>query len=189
MSSGRYAPLSNPHSAPDAEREMAEAFDLEDEENDDDHMSHSESTPLTRNIASSAPEQTSKTETSALSGAYDFEREYDFPPPGSPPPPSSRALPNDIGNSNGFLPTAPVAVPKPRQSFLRRTFGAILPSHYQPVPTEGGQSSRPTGGGIENDGVFANVTAKPQAARVVRTEDGDVHLVPEDNQKESPPVR
>ncbi|KAF4613710.1 hypothetical protein D9613_007783 [Agrocybe pediades] len=185
MSSGRYAPLANPHSAPDAEREMADAFDLDDEDNDD-HMSHSESTPLTRNVAPSQSEQASKSETSALPGAYDFEREYDFPPPGSPPPPSSRALPNDIGNSNGLLPTAPVAVPKPRRSLFRKMVGAILPTHYQPVPTEG-QSSRPTGGGIENDGVFANVTAKPQPARVVRTEDGDVHVVPEDNQKESPP--
>ncbi|KAL0565679.1 hypothetical protein V5O48_016339 [Marasmius crinis-equi] len=43
------------------------------------------------------------------------------------------------------------------------------------------------GGGSENDGVFANVTAKPQPAQVVRTSDGNIHLVPEETQKEAPP--
>jgi len=181
---GRYAPLPNPRSAPDAEREMEDAFDLHDEHEQADH----ESAPLTNNngIQSSMSEHTPEVETSAIPGAYDFEREYDFPPPGSPPGPSSRALPNDYGNSNGLLPTAPVAIPKPRQSFFRRAVGAILPTHYQRVPTEN-QPARPTGGGTENDGVFANVTAKPQLGRVVRTEDGDVHVVPEESQKESPP--
>ncbi|PPQ67470.1 hypothetical protein CVT25_006011 [Psilocybe cyanescens] len=179
--SGRYAPLANPRSAPDAEREMEDAFGLDDDENDE-HTAH-ESTRLTNDVEFSRIETPSKTETSAIPAGYDFEREYDFPPPGSPPRPSSRALPNDFGNSNGLLPTAPIDVPKPRQSFFRRAVGAILPTHYQAVPTG---SSR-VGGGIENDGVFANVTAKPQAARVVRTEEGDIHLVPEDNQKESPP--
>ncbi|KDR76272.1 hypothetical protein GALMADRAFT_247580 [Galerina marginata CBS 339.88] len=179
--SGRYAPLANPL-APDAEREMEDAFDLNDD--NDDHVVAHESTPLTNNTQSSQEE--SRIETSAIPGGYDFEREYDFPPPGSPPRPSSRALPNDYGNSNGLLPTAPVNIPKPRQSFFRRAVGAILPTHYQRVPTEN-HSTRPTGGGIENDGVFANVTAKPQRARVVTTEDGDIHMVPEDNQKETPP--
>jgi len=182
--SARYAPLLNPRSAPDAERELEEAFDLDDE--DEGHVVN-ESTRLTSNIAVPQPQEASRPETTAIPGAYDFEREYDFPPPGSPPRPSSRALPNDFGNSNGLLPTSPVIVPKPRQSFFRRAVGAILPTHYQRVPTDN-HSTRPTGAGIENDGVFANVTAKPQAARVVRTEDGNVHMVPEDNQKETPPV-
>ena len=180
----RYAPLLNPQ-APDAERELEEAFDLDDE--DEGHAAN-ESTRLTSNIVLPQPQEPSaRPEITAIPGAYDFEREYDFPPPGSPPRPSSRALPNDFGNSNGLLPTSPVIVPRPRQSFFRRAVGAILPTHYQRVPTDN-NFTRPTGGGIENDGVFANVTAKPQAARVVRTEDGDVHLVPEDSQKETPPV-
>ncbi|PPQ95722.1 hypothetical protein CVT26_008365 [Gymnopilus dilepis] len=181
---GRYTPLPNPRSAPDAEREMEDAFDLNSEhEEQADH----ETAPLTNNhnIQSARSENTQSAETSAIPGAYDFEREYDFPPPGSPPRPSSRALPNDYGNSNGLLPTAPVAVPKPRQSFFRRAVGAILPTHYQRVPTD--HPTRPTGGGTENDGVFANVVAKPQPGRVVRTEDGDVHILPEETQKESPP--
>lgn len=192
--SARYTPLSNPRSAPDAERELEDAFDLDDESENEDESNDHESTPLTRHVVSPqsaaaaghvrTPTQASVT---PYSGTYDFERAYDFPPPGSPPPPSSRALPNDFGNSNGQLPTEPVAVPKPRRTLFQRTLGAILPTHYQPVPTEASHS-RPTGGGTENDGVFANVTAKPQAARVVVGEDGMNYVVPEDSQKETPPV-
>jgi hypothetical protein len=49
-------------------------------------------------------------------------------------------------------------------------------------------TSHALGGGIENDGVFANVMAKPQVSRVVHSEDGEVHMVPESSQKEAPPV-
>ncbi|CAA7267116.1 unnamed protein product [Cyclocybe aegerita] len=180
----RYAPLANPRSAPDAEREMQDAFDLDDEHDDQEGHGAHESTPLT-NVRSSQPESSSNTETTAIPGTYDFEREYDFPPPGSPPSPSARALPNDYGNTNGFLPTSPVDKPKPKRSFFSRVMGAVLPSRYHRVPTE--HITHPTGGGIENDGVFANVTAKPQPARVIQGEDGDIHVVPEDTQKETPP--
>jgi len=180
-----YTPLPNPRSNP--EQEMADAFDL-DEDVDDHHSAH-ESTPLTHNKRQSAshPGHVSPTETYSIPGAYDFEREYDFPPPGSPPRPSSRALPNDFGNSNGLLPVAPVQIPKPRASFFRRAMGAILPTHYARVPTTEGHLTRPTGGGIENDGVFANVTAKPQPSRVIRTEDGDIYMAPETTQDQTPP--
>ena len=65
--------------------------------------------------------------------------------------------------------------------------GSLLPTHYVRVPEEASRNG-PLGGGIENDGVFANVMAKPQPAKVVRTDDGSVHVVPETTQKESPPV-
>lgn len=187
--SARYTPLSNPRSAPDAERELEDAFDLDDE-NEDDSNAH-ESTPLTHhtnNVVSPQHSGHVRTESTGTpnSGAYDFERAYDFPPPGSPPAPSSRALPNDYGNTNGLLPTAPPAIPKPKRSFFQRTLGAILPTHYQLVPTQ--SHSGPTGGGTENDGVFANVTAKPQAPRMILGEDGYNYVVPEDSQKETPPV-
>ncbi|KAJ7727309.1 hypothetical protein DFH07DRAFT_757799 [Mycena maculata] len=120
-------------------------------------------------------------------GAYDFNREYDCPPPGSPPRPSALALPNDIGNSNGRLPTEPVIPPAPRSSFFRRAVGAILPTHYARLPASDPVPSGVRGGGIENDGVFANVMAKPQRARTITTEDGEIYMVPEDNQKEPPP--
>ena len=45
----------------------------------------------------------------------------------------------------------------------------------------------PIGGGSANDGVFANVVAKPTSARVERTPDG-VHVMPEESQKDAPPV-
>ncbi|KAJ6448940.1 hypothetical protein C8R45DRAFT_1045723 [Mycena sanguinolenta] len=163
----RYAPLS----AQDADSELDAAFGGDDED-----------TPLVQSYDPPAH----------VPGAYDFEREYDYPPPGSPPRsafPSALALPNDIGNSNGRLPTEPVVPPVPRASFFRRAVGAILPTHYTRLPGSD-PSAGPAGvrgGGIENDGVFANVMAKPQRARTVRTEDGEVHMVPEDNQKEPPP--
>ncbi|KAJ3566142.1 hypothetical protein NP233_g7183 [Leucocoprinus birnbaumii] len=191
-SSTRYRPLL-PTTAQDAEREMEDAFESDD--NDDDTHSVHETTPLTNvsnddDSAAVGPFSSShrRTASGAIPGAYDFEREYeyDYPPPGSPPRPSDRALPNDFGNTNGVLPSPPIQPSAPRRSFVRRIVGSLLPSHYSRVPTEAG-SSRAIGGGTENDGVFANVMAKPQRPRVVRTENGDTHVVPEEAQKEVPP--
>jgi hypothetical protein len=177
----RYATLPNPRSAPDAEREMEEAFGSDDED-------HTEETgPLTRDEA--PPVAVMHATNNSIPGAYDFEREYDVPPPGSPPLPSSTARPNDWGNSNGLIPTTqPVQPPAPSPSFFRRVVGSVLPTHYTRVPTEPAQN-RTRGGGVENDGVFANVMAKPGRARPVRADDGSVHMVPEEIQKEAPPVR
>ena len=87
-------------------REMDDAFD------DDDNDDQQESTPLThfhrQSSVSTAPPLFRGETDPARPNAYDFEREYDFPPPGSPPSPSTSALPNDYGNSNGHLPTSPV---------------------------------------------------------------------------------
>ena len=164
-------------------REMDDAFD------DDDNDDQKESTPLTQfhrqSSVSIAPLLFRGETDAARPNAYDFEREYDFPPPGSPPSPSTSALPNDYGNSNGHLPTSPVIRSEP-QSIFRRTFGAMLPqSYYQRVPSDG----RPRGGGTDNDGVFANVTAKPALPVSVQTDNGDVYIAPEDTQQEAPPVR
>ncbi len=143
------------------ERELEDAFESD---NDDDGHSHSERAPLNTN--------------NVVPGAYDFERDYDYPPPGSPPGPSEFALPNNIGNTNGQIPASPVETRSPpRPSIFRRVVGAVLPTHYVSVPTQPAPSVR--GGGTENDGVFANVMAKPGRQQVVRAHDGNVHMVPE----------
>lgn len=167
----------------DSMREMEEAFASDDE----DHEG-SESTPLVHNTDSAPAESSLSGEQSTAipPGTYDFERSYDFPPPGSPPRVSSRALPNDFGNSNGLLPTSPIVRPQLRPSLFKRIMGAVLPSQYMPLATD--TNTRPTGGGMENDGVFANVVAKPQPARTVLSENGDIHVIPEETQKDAPPV-
>ncbi|PFH53086.1 hypothetical protein AMATHDRAFT_138432 [Amanita thiersii Skay4041] len=173
--SHRYAPLHNPASTTDNDRELEDAFASENED---------EPTTITTTTTTTTPHRSQAT--NHIPGAYDFEREYDYPPPGSPPRPSSRALPNDYGNTNGLLPTSPARPAPPRPSIIRRAIGVLLPQHYTRVATSESQA-RVVGGGTENDGVFANVMAKPQVARVVREEDGSIHIVPEDNQKEAPP--
>jgi hypothetical protein len=132
-------------------------------------------------------------------GAYDFEREYDRPPPGSPPQLGPYAFPNDYGNSNGLMPTEQPARPSPtgRSSFIRRALGVFLPAKYSPLPTgdvdleSTGSRGVVRGGGVENDGVFANVMAKPQPTQTVTLEDGSqVNIAPEiAGGKEGLPVR
>ena len=204
--SSRYAPLPNPQTDPLLNDEMEAAF--EDDDDDDTHDDHAESRPLNPTpFASSVPH------TPTL-GVYDFEN-FDYaslPPPGSPPGPSSVALPNDIGNSNGSIPSPSevLHVDEPRSNWFRRTARSILPSslhhrlHLDYEPTPG-----VIGGGTHNDGVFANVTAKP--SRPVQLREGpscfrftplllfffcshsisssgdDVYLVPEESQKDTPP--
>lgn len=179
----RYTALPNPGSTPDTTCEMEEAF-----ASDEEHDGHgaSESTPLTHGVDPGPAESSLSGDQSTAIPTYDFERSYDFPPPGSPPGPSSRALPNDFGNSNGLLPTSPIVRPQPKPSLFRRIMGAVVPSQYMPLATD--PNTRPTGGGLENDGVFANVVAKPQPARTVLSDNGDIHIVPEETQKDAPPV-
>jgi hypothetical protein len=145
---------------------MEAAFE---EDEDDANDENAESRPL--NLASYA----SPVPRTPTPGIYDFEN-FDYaslPPPGSPPGPSSLALPNEIGNSNGFIPSPsdirPVDAPRP--NWFRRTARSILPSslahrfHFDHVPIP-----VVVGGGTNNDGVFANVTAKP--SRPVQLRDG-----------------
>ncbi|KZP31808.1 hypothetical protein FIBSPDRAFT_849318 [Athelia psychrophila] len=173
-----YAPIpSAQYSTLDAERELDDAFE-------DDEDEQLESTPLTRTHDQS-PVTHRPTPTP---GTYDFERDYDQPPPGSPPGPSALALPgNNWGNSNGMIPEEPVRQSFPRPSFFRRALGNILPTHYAPLPTDSNSGIR-AGSGMENDGVFANVTAKPTRARTITTDTGEVHVVPEDSARDAPPT-
>ncbi|KAF8897666.1 hypothetical protein BD779DRAFT_1432964 [Infundibulicybe gibba] len=181
--SNRYAPLPNPQTDPNAAAEMEAAFDYSDDE--DDFHNASESHPL--NPVSAPP---IRSPPAHIPGTYNFETvDYDYPPPGSPPRPSAVALPNEHGNSNGFVPQFDLDsnIPAPNRGWFRRTAAAVLPSHY--VQRFGFGSRKPigtVGGGTNNDGVFANVTAKPTAP--IRIQDGDeTYVVPEDARAEAPP--
>lgn len=173
--SGRYVPLPNPL-APDAEHELDAAFESDDEDDESreenvllntrEPTSESTGDPLTNVQAYHVPDSATP-QRATLPGGYDFEADpfdYAAPPPGSPPGPTPFAIPNQYGNSNGLIPSNPV-IPKPlerRTGFFRRAVGALLPSHYQRVPSEDGAYAGPArGSGTNNDGVFANMTAKP----------------------------
>jgi len=169
----RYTALPNPRSDRDArhnnEGEMEAAFDYSEDEDEDEDQDTSESHPLKSTSTSpAAPQALSQQQTSRT---YDFENtDYDYPPPGSPPRPSEVALPNDHGNSNGFIPSFSFdSAPGPQPNWFRRTAAAVLPSSY--AQRLGFIQQRPVGavgGGTLNDGVFANVTAKPTRPIIVR---------------------
>lgn len=193
MPSTRYAPLPTQPTQEDADRDLEDAFGGDDEE---------EALESTRLINQNGqpggnPSHGNRPQPIQIPGTYDFERDYDYtmPPPGSPPRPSATALPNDYGNTNGLVPTSPIATPlRSGQSsggfsvFFRKAVGSILPTHYQTLPTES-PTPRVVGGGIQNDGVFANVMAKPViSARTITDDDGSVFLAPETTQSQAPPV-
>lgn len=184
--SARYAPLPNPHTDPEAIDEMEAAFDDSDDDEDD-------RAPLTsRNGNHSLPNAEPlphgrdhepfgrSAAQAAAPAAYDFENtDYDYvrPPPGSPPGPSSRALPNEFGNSNGLVPSfsnvrTDASSGSGRRNWISRTAASVLPNYYVERWGLGssGRSQGPVGGGTANDGVFANVTAKP--SRLVRVQEG-----------------
>lgn len=185
MSSARYAPLPNPHTDPHRDEELEAAFDDSGDEDEDvspvDNHTHTrsrngayQSLPNDEPASAHPPPDSPHHPT----GTYDFENiDYDYtrPPPGSPPGPSARALPNagDWGNSNGMVPafTAVSTDAGRRGGWFRRTAQSVLPSHY--VQRLGLAPEVPThavGGGTNNDGVFANVTAKP--TRPLRIREG-----------------
>jgi hypothetical protein len=174
--STRYAPIPNPHTDTLLNDEMEAAFEEEDDENNTNDE-HAESRPLNPSSYAS-PSPVSRTPTP---GIYDFEN-FDYaslPPPGSPPSPSSTAIPNSIGNSNGLIPSPSDVQPidGPRSNWFRRTARTVLPSSlverfhldHERIPTV-------VGGGTGNDGVFANVTAKP--SRPVQLRDGLYPILP-----------
>lgn len=175
--SGRYAPIPNNRDDEDAEHELNAAFGDEDEE--DDFHDATESQPL--NPAGAAAQRSHRASPSVVThGGYDFENvDYDYPPPGSPPPPSDTALPNNFGNSNGYIPSFNIlpSASGPHQTWIRRTATRVLPAR---VADRWGlaphQPDRAVGDGTNNDGVFANITAKP--TRPVRVQQGAYSSLP-----------
>lgn len=169
----RYAPLPNPgpeHNATqrDREVELQAAFDYSDDE--DEAHNATESQPLNPTVTS--PNSIPPFSTHAP-GTYNFESaDYDYPPPGSPPGPSAVALPNEYGNSNGLIPVfRSMDNHGPNRMWFQRAAAAVLsPTILNTFGLGRRIPSGPVGGGTNNDGVFANVTAKPSVP--VRVQDG-----------------
>ena len=162
-------PISRPNyqvTQHDREVEMQAAFDCSDDE-DDEHTT-SEAHPL--NPFSTAP--ISPQTPTHVPGTYNFDNvDYDYPPPGSPPPPSSFALPNNHGNSNGLVPDFDPSSRRPRRMWFHRAAVTLFPSSVLSAVGLGlSRPSGPIGSGTINDGVFANVTAKPTVPN--RVQDG-----------------
>ncbi|KAF7301787.1 hypothetical protein MIND_00744400 [Mycena indigotica] len=178
--SGRYAPLPNNNVDEEGRNEMDAAFDDSDDEDENRPLNPTPSSPVAATHVSRA--------STHIPGTYNFEVDYDMPPPGSPPGPSSTALPNEHGNSNGFIPNFASAVDSvsrgPRLGWFKRAATAVLPTHY--VQRLGMSGADRNVMGTNNDGVFANVTAKPTPP--VRIQDGDsTYIVPEEVRAEAPP--
>jgi len=184
-------PVSRPHrqvTQHDREVEMQAAFDYSDDE-DDEHNT-SEAHPLNPVSTLPTPAPVPVQTPTHVPGTYNFDAvDYDCPPPGSPPPPSSLALPNNHGNSNGLVPEFDSLSSRrgPPRMWFQRAAAALLPSSL--LSSMGLAPSRPSGpigGGTINDGVFANVTAKPSVSNRVQEGD-DMYLVHEDARQDAPP--
>jgi hypothetical protein len=161
--SHRYTPL--PNGQLDASNEMEAAF------NDSDDEDASDSHPLNPSHQSSP---SSTLPTTQHPQSYDFENvDYDYPPPGSPPRPSAVALPNDHGNSNGLIPSFSLdtSAAARRRGWFGRAAASLVPTHYVDLFRPRQPSTGVIGGGTNNDGVFANVTAKPAVPK--RTQQGN----------------
>ncbi|RDB22805.1 Metal homeostatis protein BSD2 [Hypsizygus marmoreus] len=184
--SARYTAL-NSRADSDAHHDMEAAFDYSEDE-DDDHNNASESQPLHPTPTSPSTFQAPRAH-QHVPGTYDFENvDYDYPPPGSPPRPSAVALPNNYGNSNGLVPPIDLSsAPGPHHNWFQRTASSVLPARVsQRLGITYQRPAGAIGGGTNNDGVFANVTAKP--TRPVTIQEGDeTYVVPEDSRAEAPP--
>jgi len=181
----RYAPLPTQRPPEHSDDELDAAFDGPDDEldYDDDSASVSESQPLNppRSGRTSPPLSTrNHPPPLTIPGTYDFERvDYDVPPPGSP----TRAVTNDYGNTNGHVPSFDTDADLAglgrggARSWFSRTAANVLPSHYVHRLGLGGSSTPAArvGGGGMNDGVFSNITAKPERRRQQQT--GALHFV------------
>lgn len=177
---GAYARLPNPRTNQDADQEMRAAFDEDSDDEQDERRPLNVAGRHSTDSEHSEPDSPTTTRSPAarpapLPGTYDFERtDYDYPPPGSPPP-ATRAFANDWGNSNGLIPSPPANAshgPRSRAGRFGQAVAKLLPATVaQRFGLAGsGRPSGTVGGGSQNDGVFANVTAKP--ARQVRVQNG-----------------
>ncbi|EKM59104.1 uncharacterized protein PHACADRAFT_249326 [Phanerochaete carnosa HHB-10118-sp] len=192
----RYAPIPNPRTGPNVQDEMEAAFLESDDEDEHDDRSHIRAPGMTRNGYSSLPNVEPDTLSSpsrepGAPQAYDFERadygeDWARPPPGSPPASTQFFQVQTQGNSNGVIPDFTAAA-----RYAQRSTGGwarrVLPQRVaERLGLGSSHVEGVVGGGTLNDGVFANVTAKP--SRPVRATEGDnTYLVPEESQKDAPP--
>lgn len=190
MPRAAYAPLPSAHEAAEAaERQMEDAFDVSDDEDDDGGQSQ-ETRPM---IPVAQAGLSSGNSPSSNNNLYNFEYDYTMPPPGSPPRPSARAIPDNVfGNSNGYVP---VSAHIPRSSASRSGWiqAILVPFLPRRLFSNASQQHRVIGGGSNNDGVFANVVAKPTVGtennlRSAEEGSSNAHVVPEFEQKDAPPT-
>lgn len=169
---------------------MEDAFDVSDDE--DEREQEQETRPMipTAQAGLSSDDIPSSNNNNNL---YNFEYDYMMPPPGSPPRPSARAIPDNVfGNSNGYVPVS-VQIPRSSTSqsgWIQRNLVPFLPRR---LSSNTSQQPRLIGGGSNNDGVFANVVAKPTVStendlRSVEEGSSNAHVVPEFEQKDAPPT-
>lgn len=163
-------PISRPHHQATQHVEMQAAFDYSDDEDDERTTSEAHLLNPVSTVSALAPASTriSVQTPTHVPGTYDFDAvDYDYPPPGSPPPPSSFALPNNHGNSNGLVPEFDPQ--RSRRNTPRMWFQRVFPSSVlSSMGLAPLHPSGPIGGGTNNDGVFANVTAKPSVQNRAR---------------------
>ena len=189
MSRHEYAALPSQRASSPTPSEMEMVvFQIDDEEDQD-----GEATPLNRVTSDSEVANTRSAVATPIPGTYESESNHEenstpVTPTSSTLAAAGPALAASLSRQN---------IKTRLTNFFRGTFffrkavGTILPSHYARVPTaEEAQSSRPRirGSGIENDGVFANVVAKPTVPRTVQDENGNVYVMPEEAQSTAPPV-
>lgn len=150
----QYAPIpSSQADAEDADRQIEEAFDISEEDNDHDNTPllarHAEvegRTPITSRTPNTRP--------TTSSGLYNFE--YDYPPPAGSPP-ADLAVANTWGNTNGIIVTNPVNYNQNhRGNWISRTWTRVTGGRQGVDPDLGR-----IGGGTNNDGVFSNLSSRP----------------------------
>lgn len=187
----RYVQI--PTQQPDDELEAV--FDASDEEHDDAVVQRPLLSPARRSPQGFDNEERVDQPQSAsripqrptINGRYNFEYDYP-PPPGSPP--QERAEPsNTWGNSNGIVPdfSNPRNLPRRTTGWLSNTWRGLTGWKRPEL--------RVVGGGIQNDGVFGNLSARPVPASAARAnpesaaeQDSNLHA-PEFASSDAPPVR
>jgi hypothetical protein len=146
-----------------------------------------EQSPISPLHTATANSVVSHNRTQSVGGTtYDFENvDYDAdwalrPPPGSPPSPTDalRSFRDSLGNTNGRVPDFSDAARQFAQRFngQKGTGGWLRNMVPESVATRlgmrrAGGPAPVVGGGLSNDGVFANVSAKP--SRAIQIQEGE----------------